>query len=51
MFSIAAKLYLLNQSKKERKFDIIVLGASGFVGQFVVEELARTLKTSKSNGP
>ena len=25
-----------------RKFDIIVFGASGFTGQFVVEEIART---------
>lgn len=26
-----------------RKFDIIVFGASGFTGQYVVEELARTI--------
>lgn len=26
-----------------RKFDIIVFGASGFTGQYVVEELARTV--------
>ena len=25
-----------------KKFDIVVFGASGFTGQFVVEELART---------
>ena len=25
-----------------RKFDMIVFGASGFTGQFVVEEIART---------
>ena len=43
MLSISARFYLLNQSKKEREFDIIVLGASGFAGQFVIEELARTL--------
>ena len=26
-----------------RKFSIIVFGASGFTGQFVVEEIARTM--------
>ncbi|XP_054153469.1 saccharopine dehydrogenase-like oxidoreductase [Oppia nitens] len=29
-------------SKESREFDIIVLGASGFTGQFITEELARS---------
>ena len=28
---------------KAEKYDIVVFGASGFTGQFVVEELARTI--------
>ncbi len=31
--------------QKNREFDLIVFGASGFTGQFVVEEVARTAKT------
>ncbi len=27
------------------QFDIVVFGASGFTGQFVVEELAQTIST------
>lgn len=27
----------------KRKYDIVVFGASGFTGQFMVEELARTV--------
>ena len=47
MLSISAKLYRFKQSQKEREFDIIVLGAYGFAGQFIVEELARTLKNKQ----
>ena len=28
-----------------RKFNIVVFGATGFTGQFVVEEIARTMDT------
>ena len=31
-----------------REFDLIVFGASGFTGQFVVEEVARSWDTDKS---
>ena len=27
----------------ERKYDIVVFGATGFTGQFVVQEIARTI--------
>ena len=30
----------------ERKYDIVIFGASGFTGQFVVEELARVEEES-----
>src|SRR5882724_5539424 len=29
--------------QKDREFDIVVFGASGFTGQFVVEEMARSV--------
>ena len=32
-------------SHEERQFDVIVFGGSGFTGQFVVEEMARTAQT------
>ena len=34
-------------SKDERKYDIVVFGASGFTGQYVVEEIARTIAEEK----
>ena len=33
------------ESAEPRKFNIVVFGASGFTGQFVVEEIARTMDT------
>ena len=30
-----------------RKFDVVVFGASGFTGQYVVEEMARTAEREK----
>ena len=32
------------------RYDIVVLGATGFTGQFVVEELARSVGTKKQLG-
>ena len=34
-----------NNLQNEREFDLIVFGASGWTGQHVVEELARTART------
>jgi len=31
----------------EKKFDIVILGASGFTGKFVVEEIANLLRDKK----
>jgi len=33
------------ESAEPRRFSIVVFGATGFTGQFVVEELARTMDT------
>ena len=31
----------------QKKYDIVVFGASGFTGQFVVEEVARTINSDR----
>ena len=31
----------------DKKYDIVVFGATGFTGQFVVEEIARTIEEEK----
>ena len=31
------------EEQLDRKYDIVVFGATGFTGQFVVEEIARTV--------
>ncbi len=36
------------EEKTEKKYDIVVFGATGFTGQFVVEEIARTIEEERN---
>lgn len=38
------------QQQQQRDFDVIVFGASGFTGQFVVAELAKTIQDENLAG-
>lgn len=40
-------ILIIQMSSSEGKYDIVVFGATGFTGEYVVEEIARTIEAEK----